>query len=113
MGPHLSSHIGRSMRTLLPLAAALILPGCATPETRLRTGLIEAGLSKKQSACMAERMVDKLSLGQLLKIRSLGNLRDERVGEVGTKRFLRNVRALQDPEILSVTTRAALGCALD
>jgi hypothetical protein len=100
------------MRALIPFATVLILAGCATPQSQLRTGLIEAGLSKKQSACMAERMVDKLSIGQLLKLRSLGNLRDERVGEVGTRRFLRNVRALQDPEILAVTTRAALGCAL-
>jgi hypothetical protein len=100
------------VRIVLPLAAAMILAGCATPQSQLRTGLIEAGLSKKQSACMAERMVDKLSLGQLLKIRSLGNLRDERIGEVGTKRLLRNVRALEDPEILAVTTRAAVGCAI-
>ena len=47
------------------LAASLMLGGCATPETRLRTGLNNAGLSKAMSACMAERMVDRLSLLQL------------------------------------------------
>lgn len=50
-------------RAALPLALlALALAGCATPETRLRTGLNNAGLSKAMSACMAERMVDRLSL---------------------------------------------------
>lgn len=100
------------MRAFLPIVIALAVTGCTTPETRLRTGLIEAGLSKTQSACMADRMVDNLSIGQLLKLRSLGNLRDEKLGDVGIKRYLRNVRALRDPEILAVTTRAAIGCAL-
>lgn len=57
-------------------------------------------------------MAGKLSIGQLLKIRSLGNLREERIADVGMKRFLRNVRVLEDPEILAITTRAAVGCAI-
>ena len=79
---------------------------------RLRTGLMDAGLSRNQSACMAERMVDKLSLTQFRRIAALGNLRDDRIGEMSVDRFLRNIRALRDPEILTVTTRAALGCAI-
>lgn len=89
-----------------------LVAGCATPEARLRTGLIDAGLSRQQSACMAERMVDKLSLVQLRRLSALGNFRDEKIADMTVERFLRNVRALKDPEILSVTTRAALGCAI-
>lgn len=100
------------MIRLAPSLALLLLASCATPEKRLEVGLREAGLSKRQSACMADRMAGKLSIGQLLKVRSLGNLRDERIADVGMKRFLRNVRALEDPEIVAITTRAAVGCAL-
>lgn len=100
---------GRTLHILLP---ALALSACASPEMRLRTGLMDAGLSRNQSACMAERMVDKLSLTQLRRIAALGNLRDDRIGEMSVDRFLRNIRALRDPEILTVTTRAALGCAI-
>jgi hypothetical protein len=100
------------IRPLVFACLMLALSACASPENRLEAGLREAGLSKRQSACMADRMAGKLSIGQLLKIRSLGNFRDERVEDMSMKRFLRNIRALEDPEILAITTRAALGCAI-
>ena len=53
---------------LISVMGALMLAGCATPETRLRTGLIDAGLSQRVAGCMAERMVDRLSLLQLRRI---------------------------------------------
>lgn len=97
---------------LAALALTLTLSACATPQSRIERGLIEAGLSRKQSACMAERMADKLSVGQLLKLRSLSNMRDADLGRMSIDRFLRNVRALGDPEILAITTRAGIGCAI-
>ncbi|KGB58358.1 hypothetical protein OVY29_19490 [Sphingopyxis sp. SE2] len=100
-------------RVLLPvLALALLLAGCATPETRLRTGLQNAGLSKAMSACMAERMVDRLSLLQLRRLASLGSLKDKHVSDLTLDQFFRKVRALKDPEILTVSTSSAAVCAL-
>lgn len=98
---------------ILPLAAlALTLSACATPETRLRTGLNNAGLSKAMSACMAERMVDRLSLLQLRWLSALGSLKDREITDLTLDQFLRKVRALKDPEILGVTTSSAAVCAL-
>ena len=100
-------------RVLLPvLALALLLAGCATPEPRLRTGLQNAGLSKAMSACMAERMVDRLSLLQLRRLASLGSLKDKHVADLTLDQFFRKVRALKDPEILTVSTSSAAVCAL-
>ncbi|KGB52144.1 hypothetical protein FG91_03778 [Sphingopyxis sp. LC81] len=97
----------------LPLALlALALAGCATPETRLRTGLNNAGLSKAMSACMAERMVDRLSLVQLRRLSALGSLKDKRVTDLSLDQFFHKVRALKDPEILTVSTSSAALCAL-
>jgi hypothetical protein len=101
--------IGRSTAILL---LTLTLSACASPQSRIESGLREAGLSAKQSACMADRMADKLSVGQLLKLRSLSSMKDKNVREMSIEEFLRNVRALRDPEILSITTRAGLGCAI-
>ncbi|MBL0914360.1 MAG: hypothetical protein IBJ13_02235 [Sphingopyxis sp.] len=99
--------------TVLPLiAASLMLAGCATPEARLRTGLNNAGLSKAMSACMAERMVDRLSLLQLRRLGSLGSLKDKRITDLSLDQFLHKVRALKDPEILTVSTSSAALCAL-
>ncbi len=97
----------------LPLALlALALAGCATPETRLRTGLNNAGLSKAMSACMAERMVDRLSLVQLRRLSALGSLKDKRVTDLSLDQFFHKVRAIKDPEILTVSTSSAALCAL-
>jgi hypothetical protein len=96
---------------LFPLLA---VSACASlsPEAQLRTGLGNAGLSPRQSACMAKRMVDRLSLLQLRRIASLKNFAKEDARAMSVERFLHNVRSLQDPEIVTVTTRAALGCAI-
>ena len=90
--------------------ASFSLAACAGPESRLATGLQRAGLSEATSACMAERMVDRLSVGQLLKLRSLGSLREDRPRSAAE--FIRKVRALRDPEILSVTTSSLAVCRL-
>lgn len=90
----------------------LTLAACATPETRLRNGLVNAGLSQRLAGCMADRMVDRLSYLQLKRIGSLGSLREEKLSEIGLDKFLFKIRALKDPEILGVTTSSAAVCAL-
>lgn len=104
--------IRKTAPTIVTLTLLLVAAGCATPQAQLRDGLIGAGLSKRQSACMADRMVDKLSLFQLRRISALRNFKDDKLSEMSLDRFMRNIRSLKDPEIVSVTTRAALGCAI-
>ena len=89
------------------LAGTLLLAGCATPETRLRNALVDIGLSEPLAACMADHMVDRLSLAQLYR---LGDLK--RAGRAQTvDDLLHRVRSLEDPEIWAVTTHAAAHCA--
>jgi hypothetical protein len=97
------------------LGASLLLMSCATvsPESRLRTGLIDAGVSPRMAGCMAERMVDRLSLAQLRRLQSLASLRKSHMGDMTVDRFLFKVRALEDPEIFAVTSKAAIVCAID
>ena len=99
-------------RVMVPLLALpLVLSACATPETRLRNGLQNAGLSKAMSTCMAGRMVDRLSLVQLRRLSALGSLKDREITDLTLDQFFRKVRALKDPEILAVTTRIDFGAA--
>ncbi|PNQ04825.1 hypothetical protein [Sphingobium sp. SA916] len=97
------------------LGASLLLLSCTTvsPESRLRTGLIDAGISPRMAGCMAERMVDRLSLTQLRRLQSLASLRKSHMGDMTVDRFLFKVRALEDPEIFAVTSKAAIVCAID
>ena len=101
------------MRVVAVVAVlAVSLTACATPETRLMNGLHRAGLSKPMSACMAERMVDRLSLTQLRRLSSLEGVQGTQLKDVPTEQFLHKVRALKDPEILGVSTSSAAICAV-
>lgn len=97
----------RTLQLVAGTVGILIVAGCAVPEARLRSGLINAGLSPPLASCMAERMVDRLSLVQL---RRIGDLPEARESQ-SVDQFLRRVRALRDPEILTVSAAAATLCA--
>ena len=98
----------RPMRAPLVLFA-FALPACATvAEPRVRAVLIGAGVSPRDARCMAERMVDRLSIGQL---RSL-----ERLGREGRRarslpEFIAAVEATGDAEAIAVTASSAALCA--
>ena len=92
---------------------ALALLACATPETRVRTALMDAGLSRPIAACMADRMVDRLSLIQLNKLSGLKKLRGQDMRKVTVNDFLKRTRSLQDPEILGVVSSSGLICAIN
>jgi hypothetical protein len=92
----------------LLLLAPLALTACAIPEARLRTGLQNAGLSRAMAACMAERMVDRLSLAQL---RRIGDL-PYASSSISVSEFLHRIRSLGDPQILGVSSSSAALCAV-
>jgi len=97
-------------RAFLLLPAFALLAGCAvTPEQRVNAALRDAGVPPRVASCMAERMAAKLSIEQLKELKRLAALREP--GESnGPKHILRSVEAIGDPEIVRVTTRAAVGC---
>ena len=91
---------------------ALALAACATPETRVRTALMDAGLSTPIASCMADRMVDRLSLIQLNRLSGLKKLRGQNMRKLTVEEFLKRTRSLQDSEILGVVTSSGLICAV-
>lgn len=102
----------RPATLLVGIAGMALLAGCATPEQRVRSGLIDAGLSRPMATCMASRMVERLNLLQLRRIGRLGDLRDANMRELSVDQFLHRARALGDPEILAVMTTSAGICAI-
>jgi hypothetical protein len=103
------------MKRSLLLALLIPLAACTTvsPEAKVRSRLIEAGLSPRMSACMAHRMVERLSIAQLRRLGSAANLAHKDVGAMRVDEILHRVRALGDPEIVGVVSKAALVCAID
>lgn len=86
----------------------LMLGGCSTPEQMTRAGLVDAGIPKPVSGCMAHRMVERLSLLQLRRLSALGKAEHSK----SLDQFLYRVRSLNDSKIVGVTTSSAALCAL-
>lgn len=97
-----------SKRFALSVAGLALLASCAVPEARLRSGLVSAGLPRPLAACMAERMVDRLSLAQLSRIGDLPRA----TSSVSVREFLHRIRSLGDAQILGVSSSSAALCAV-
>lgn len=91
------------------LAALAMFVTACTPaklaEGRVRSALVDAGLSEPNAACMAERMTDRLTLGQLRKLQALQSPKRSIADYVMT------VRRVGDRELIEVTVGSALLCA--
>ena len=86
----------------------LALAGCAPSKLaygQVKSAMFDAGLSEANSACMATRLTDRLSLLQLNKLRQLK----------GNKRslfdYVAAVRRVGDAEAVKVTASSAALCA--
>ncbi len=92
-------------------ALAIVLAGC-TPaklaEGRVRSALMDAGLSQPNAACMAERMTDRLTLGQLRKLQALQALQAPKRSVAD---YVMTVRRVGDRQLVEVTVSSALLCA--
>ncbi len=85
----------------------LLNAGCVSKLAygQVKSAMVDAGLSDANAACMASRMTDRLSLGQLQKLKALK----------GEKRSLWDyvvaVRRVGDTEAIEVTASSAALCA--
>ncbi len=92
----------------LMLATVLAVSACAPTKLaqgRVKSALIDAGLSDANAGCMADRMTDRLSIGQLKRLQALQGPKR------GLADYVATVRRLGDAELIGVTTSAAALCA--
>ncbi|MXO89647.1 hypothetical protein [Pontixanthobacter aquaemixtae] len=91
----------------------LALSGCITKiaESRVESALVKGGLSQANSECMAERMVDRLSISQLRKLERLKGEKGEPLKPVTIRGYIERVRRVGDAEVIAVTSSSAVVCA--
>jgi hypothetical protein len=98
----------RPRRSFVLLGAWLVaVTGCVerVAENRVRSALVDAGLSSANADCMARRMVDRLTLSQLRRLEALR-------GEMRTlPDYVAAVQRVADAEVVSVTVSSAALCA--
>lgn len=89
---------------LAGLVAVLAVGASAYATWRIRSALIEAGTSDRVAACIAERMVERLSFAQLAKLRALED------DKPTLDAWLGSARQVGDREIILVATSSAVLC---
>ena len=96
------------MRTIAIVLALGALAACSPSKLaygQVKSAMMDAGLSEANSACMAERMTDRLTLGQLQKLKQLkGEKR-------GLMDYVAAVRRVGDTQAIEVTASSAALCA--
>lgn len=97
---------------LLPLIALpLLLSACATPAQRITKNLTELGVSPRQAQCMGDRLGQRLSIGQLLRLQELTNIRMEKLQRMSIRQIADKLTDEKDPGLVAEFLRAGIGCA--
>jgi len=99
----------------LALSIALAgLAGCTavSPEAKVRDKLVAAGVKPPMAACMADKLVRKLDVSELRELARVAKLPREHPGALSFDELTYRLHAIDNPHIVSVVTRAGLGCAI-
>lgn len=100
---------------VLLLAGGAVFTGLANPlvELKVKGALVESGMGEKRAACMAERMVDRLTIGQLWKLRQgMAPQAGEPEEGYGLGELVKRLRRVEDGEAVAVLTTSAGLCAI-
>ncbi|MFM7404334.1 MAG: hypothetical protein ACKO1N_09665 [Erythrobacter sp.] len=97
------------------LAGGAVYTGLANPlvEMQVKGALVDSGIGEKRAGCMAERMVDRLSIGQLWKLRQGMAAREgEPETGYGLGELIKRLDRVDDGEAVAVLTTSAGLCAI-
>lgn len=100
---------------ILLLAGGAVSTGLANPlvEMQVKGALTQSGIGEKRAECMAERMVDRLTIGQLLQLRQGMAAQDGEPEEgYGLGELIKRLRRVDDGEAVAVLTSSAGLCAI-
>lgn len=100
---------------IIALGAGALFSGLADPlvEMQVKGALVESGIGEKNAQCMAERMVDRLSIGQLWKLRQGMAAQDGEPEEgYGLGELVKRLSRVGDGEAVAVLSTSAGLCAI-
>ena len=104
----------KAMRRSIWMAvpALLLVAGCASPESRVRSSLVRIGLPYNAADCLAQNVASKLSSQQIKDLSRLSGLSEHRVGEMSVRDFTGMLTRSGNLEMVELFARAGLGCAI-
>ena len=98
---------GAMMRRAVFLIALIAATGCVEQikESRVKSALVDGGLSEPLSACMAHRMAGKLTIKQLRGLQKINAARQHTISD-----FVAALRRNGDADAVEVTLSSAALC---
>ena len=82
-------------------------------EWRVKSALLDSGMSDERATCMSERMVKRLSILQLLQLQNgMAPREGEAEKPTGLGDMIKRLRRSGDTEIVTVTSTSAALCAV-
>ncbi len=100
---------------VLLLAGGAVYSGLANPliAGQVKGALVDAGIGERRAGCMADRMVDRLTVVQLWKLRQgMAPLEGEPEEGFGLGELVKRLRRVEDGEAVAVLTSSAGLCTL-
>ena len=100
---------------ILLLTGSAVYAGLADPliARQVKRALMESGVGDKSAACMADRMVDRLSVAQLWQRRQgMKPQAGEPKNADGLGELVKRLRRVEDSEAVAVLTTSAGLCAI-
>jgi hypothetical protein len=104
-----------SLLLIILLAGGAVFTGLANPlvEMQVKSALVGSGIGEKRAACMAERMVDRLTIPQLWKLRQGMAAQEGEPDEgYGLGELIKRLDRVDDSEAVAVLTTSAGLCAI-
>lgn len=105
---------GTMLYRLLPFAAAALalgLSGCASPSQKITRALVGYGVPPRQAQCMGDRLGQRLSLGQLLRLQELTGIDGRKLSGMTIRQIADKLTDKRDPELVAEFLRAGIACA--
>ena len=100
---------------IVGLGAGALFSGLANPlvEMQVKSALVQSGIGEGRAECMAERMVKRLTLGQLWKLRQgMAAQEGEPESGYGLGELIKRLDRVDDGEAVAVLTTSAGLCAI-
>lgn len=90
----------------------LVLGACSTPESRVRSSLINIGLPEASATCMADNVASRLSTQQIQTLSRMSGMSERRIGDMAIGEFTRMLARSDNAEMVAIFARAGVGCAV-
>lgn len=90
----------------------LALAGCSTPESRVRSSLMNMGMPETAATCMADNVASRLSPEQIRTLSRMSGMSERGIGKMTIAEFTQLLVRSGNAEMVGLFARAGAGCAI-